>query len=111
MPLASPPGWLPPAFSFVIAPNATPENDMVSAIMSAAINNVMRFLISSHLLSYYPKQNRPASPVGGRSRLRHWLCSSLTSAQYINGSERQSRYYVGWNCVAFPKQHTRLVGY
>jgi hypothetical protein len=42
----------------VIAPNATPENDIVSAIMSAANNNVMRFLISSHLLSYYPKQNR-----------------------------------------------------
>jgi hypothetical protein len=31
--------------------NATPENDIVSANASAAINNEMRFLISSHLLS------------------------------------------------------------
>jgi hypothetical protein len=31
--------------------NAAPENDIVSAIVSAAINNVIRFLICSHLLS------------------------------------------------------------
>jgi len=45
MPFASPPGVWPPGFSFVIAPKATPENDIVSANMSAAINNETRFLI------------------------------------------------------------------
>jgi hypothetical protein len=34
-----------------IAANATPDTDILSAIISAAINNEMRFLISSHLLS------------------------------------------------------------
>ena len=34
-----------------IAANATPDTDMLSAITSAAINNVMRFLIYSHPLS------------------------------------------------------------
>jgi hypothetical protein len=41
---------LPPWFSQfagAILANATPPNDIVSAIMSAAINNVMRFLIFS----------------------------------------------------------------
>src|SRR5215218_4465747 len=42
---------LPFPLPSTIAPNATPENDIVSAIVSAAINNVMRFLISFHLLS------------------------------------------------------------
>src|SRR5215217_4133946 len=39
-----------PGPSFIAA-NATPDTDMLSAIMSAAINNVMRFLICSHPLS------------------------------------------------------------
>jgi hypothetical protein len=34
-----------------IAANATPDTDMLSAITSAAINNVMRFLIPTHPLS------------------------------------------------------------
>ena len=46
------------------AANATVPNDIVSAIASAAINNVMRFLIASHLPSSssspFPKQ-KPAS--------------------------------------------------
>jgi hypothetical protein len=39
-----------PGPSFIAA-NATPDIDMLSAITSAAINNVMRFLILSHPLS------------------------------------------------------------
>jgi hypothetical protein len=42
---------------------ATLPNDIVSAIASAAINNVMRFLIFSHLLSLYPK-TKPAYLFG-----------------------------------------------
>jgi len=38
-----------------LAAKAAPENDIVSAIVSAAINNVMRFLICSHLLSLFAK--------------------------------------------------------
>jgi hypothetical protein len=46
-PFAWPFGVLPPPFSFtgVILANATPPNDIDSANISAAINNVMRFLI------------------------------------------------------------------
>jgi hypothetical protein len=43
---------------------ATPPNDMDSANMSAAINNVMRFLISSHLpplLAFTFQKQKPAS--------------------------------------------------
>jgi hypothetical protein len=87
---------LPPWFSFVIAPNATLENDIVSAIMSAATNNVMRFLIASHLLSWtlflityvwtvgpilyllrladlLPLSPKEKPAVISNSRLRHWL--------------------------------------
>jgi hypothetical protein len=39
-----------PGPSFIAA-NATPDNDMLSAITTAAINNIMRFLIPSHPLS------------------------------------------------------------
>jgi|SRR5215207_2939756 len=46
-----------------IAANATPDTDILSAIISAAINNVIRFLICSHLLSFFQKQNRPTSPL------------------------------------------------
>src|SRR5215203_151943 len=35
----------------LIAANATPDTDMLSAITTAAINNIMRFLIPSHPLS------------------------------------------------------------
>jgi membrane protein YqaA with SNARE-associated domain len=38
---------------------ATLPNDIVSAIMTAAINNVMRFLIFSHLLSLFSKNKQP----------------------------------------------------
>src|SRR5215217_33837 len=46
-----------------IAANATPDTDMLSAIMSAAINNVMRFLIFSPPLTFSlslpQNKNRP----------------------------------------------------
>jgi 2-phosphoglycerate kinase len=45
----------------LIAANATPETDIVSAITTAAINNVMRFLVSSHLLSFCPKNKQPTT--------------------------------------------------
>ena len=41
----------------LIAANATPDSDMLSAITSAAINNVMRFLIPSHPLSLVAVNN------------------------------------------------------
>ncbi len=44
----------------VCAANATPETDIVRAIVSAAINNVMRFLICSHLLSLLANTRKPA---------------------------------------------------
>jgi hypothetical protein len=56
---------LPPAFSQdggsagVILANATPPKDIVNAIMSAATNNVTRFLISLTSFHYYPK-GKPA---------------------------------------------------
>jgi hypothetical protein len=54
-------GWLPPLFvhevsTAVILANDTPPKDIVSAIASAAINKVMRFLIRVFLLS-------PARPL------------------------------------------------
>jgi hypothetical protein len=57
-----------------------PPSDIVSANMSATTNKVMRFLIFSHLLSFFPKeQDKPtATSFGGRSRLRRWLCSPLS---------------------------------
>jgi hypothetical protein len=39
--------------------NATPPKDIVNAIMSAATNNVTRFLISLTSFHYYPK-GKPA---------------------------------------------------
>jgi hypothetical protein len=42
-----------------------------------------------------PSKNRPASLSGG-SRLRHWLCSSL-SAHLDDGGERQGLYF-GFMC-------------
>jgi hypothetical protein len=43
--------------------------DILSANMSAAINNEMRFLISSHLFSppfsLFQKKHRPTSPLTG----------------------------------------------
>jgi hypothetical protein len=58
-------------------PNATPPNDIVSAIISAATNKVMRFLIASHLPSLSPKGKPAYLPHGGCSRLRYWLGPSL----------------------------------
>jgi hypothetical protein len=45
---------------------AIPPSDIVSANMSATINNEMRFLICSHLLSFYPN-TKPVHhpPLGG----------------------------------------------
>src|SRR5215211_7233145 len=47
-----------PGPSFIAA-NATPDNDMLSAITSAAINNVMRFLIFSPPFANSPQHHRP----------------------------------------------------
>ncbi len=38
--------------------NAAPETDIVNAISTAATNNVMRFLISSHLLSLFLQKHK-----------------------------------------------------
>src|SRR5215212_4235084 len=49
-----PPGWLPPAFvqfAGEIAPNAAPPKAIINAITNAVINNNIRFLIASGLLS------------------------------------------------------------
>src|SRR5215208_5609354 len=44
-----------PGPSSIAAKAATLPNDIVSANISAAINNEIRFLIASHLLSFCPK--------------------------------------------------------
>src|SRR5215203_3590512 len=56
-PFAFPLGVLPPPLVWVsvILANATPPNDIASAITSAATNTVTRFLICSHLLSLLAK--------------------------------------------------------
>jgi hypothetical protein len=74
----------------VIAANATLENDIDNAIISAAINNVMRFLIFSPPFPLSKKQTTDHPLLGG-SRLRYWLCSSLTSA-HLYESELLSLY-------------------
>ena len=44
-----------------------------------------------------PSKNRPASLSGG-SRLRYWLCSSLSA--HLDGGERQGLYFGAW--LSFP---------
>src|SRR5215207_8529291 len=62
-PFAFPFGVLPPPLTWVsvILANATPENDIDSANISAAINNVMRFFIFSPPLRSSQSENRPTS--------------------------------------------------
>jgi hypothetical protein len=50
----------------VMAANATPDNDMLSAIMSAAINNKRRFLIPSHPLPLIDVNNIGPKRDAGR---------------------------------------------
>src|SRR5215203_5887869 len=82
-----PGGRLPPWFSQdagVILANATPPNDIVSAIVTAANNNAMRFLIASHLLSFLKDGN--------------WLALLQEVAGSVAGSARS----LGCRLLKFP---------
>jgi hypothetical protein len=77
---------------WLIAANATPETDMLSAITTAAINNVMRFLNFSPPFPL-SKNEQPTTLLGG-SRLRYWLCPSLLSAHLTEAGFLAATYWV-----------------
>ena len=65
---------------------------MLSAITTAAINNVMRFLNCSPPFPF-SKNEQPPTLLGG-SRLRYWLCPSLLSAHLTEAGFLAATYWV-----------------
>src|SRR5215217_1649483 len=69
-----------------------PPNDILSANISAVINNVIRLFIFSPPFSFRQSKTDRLFQGGG-SRLRYWLCPSLLSAHHYE-SELLSLYLV-----------------